>query len=77
MHLGNQRFILLNRLISVSKTRARLYTAPTHGAAELLEMLDDRRTRRVAIEFEGLKASEENLDEEMRLSQGAGHNFLR
>jgi hypothetical protein len=75
--LDTQRFILLNRLISVSKTRARLYTAPTHGAAELLEMLDKRRARKVAIEFEGLKEGEDYLDEGKRLAEGAGHNFLR
>ncbi|MGH7047748.1 MAG: hypothetical protein ACREE2_15315 [Stellaceae bacterium] len=75
--MDNQRFILLNRLISISKTRARLYTAPTHGAVELLEMLDKRRTRKVAIEYEGLKEGEDYSDEGKRLAEGAGHNFLR
>jgi hypothetical protein len=75
--LDNQRFVLLNRLISVSKTRARLYEAPTHGAAELLAIIDNRRGRKVAIEFEDLKVSEDHIDEGIRLEQGKGHNFLR
>jgi hypothetical protein len=39
-------------------------------------MLDKRRARKVAIEFEGLK-EEDHLDEDKRLAAGAGYNFLR
>jgi len=51
--LDNQRFILLNSLISVSKSRARLHRPPTHAATELLKIIDNRRSRGLAIEFEG------------------------
>lgn len=44
---------------------------------ELLEILDKRRTQKVAIEFEGLKEGEDYWDEGKRLAEGAGHNFLR
>ena len=76
-HLDNHRFILLNRLISISKSRARLHSPPTHAATELLEIIDNRRSRSLAIEFEGLTESRDSVDEKLRLTQGVGYNFLR
>jgi hypothetical protein len=75
--LDTQRFVLLNRLISRSKTRARLYTAPTHDAAELLEIVSKRHAKGWAIEFEHLKEGDDAIDEDLRITQGQGHNFLR
>jgi hypothetical protein len=77
LDLDNQRFILLNRLISISKTRARLYSAPTHAAAELFEIIDKRRKQKVGIEFEGLGKGEDHIDDDVRMVHGKGYNFLR
>jgi hypothetical protein len=75
--LDNQRFVFLNRLISISKTRARLYTAPTHAGAELLEIIDKRRKQNVGIEYEGIGRGEDHIDDAVRIAHGKGHNFLR
>jgi hypothetical protein len=77
LDLDNQRFILLNRLISISKTRARLYSATTHAAAELFEIIDKRRKQKVGIEFEGLGKGEDHIDDDVRMVHGKGYNFLR
>lgn len=71
----HQRIILLNRLVSRSSTRApQEHSPPTHGASELLEILEKRRVAKQAIEFFG---ADDNEDDSIRITNGAGHDFLR
>lgn len=69
-----QRIILLNRLVSMSVTRARDHQPPLHGAKELLEIIDARRKKGHAIEFEN---SVDDDDEIVRAKNGKGSNWLR
>jgi hypothetical protein len=74
-----QRFVLLNRLVSTSSTRAPAeHKAPTIPGAELLEVLKRRKETNVAIEFLGVIDSEKDAEagDEQRITRGAGHDFI-
>lgn len=74
---GFQRIVLLNHLISRSATHApNEFKPPAHPAKELLEILQKRRTRKVAVEYLG-SGRDANNDEPERIAKGAGHNFIR
>ncbi|NIX75199.1 hypothetical protein [Microvirga terricola] len=70
----NQRFVILNRLVSRSKTRApQEHHAPTLGLLELAQILDMRRKNGWAIEY--LNSLDDD-DEKVRASNGQGHDFI-
>lgn len=74
---SHERIILLNRLVSRSATRApqeHQRHAPTHGALELIDILDKRREAKIAVEFFG---STDDEDDAQRIAKGAGHSFVR
>ena len=70
----HQQLVLLNRLVSSSKSKARDYAPPTHSVDELLQLLETRRRNNWAVEFVGAQDDE---DERRRLENGHGHNFIR
>ncbi len=75
MSVDKQRIVLLNRLVSRSPTRApRDHQAPTHSAQELLQILEKRRAKKLAVEFFG---AEDDDDERKRIMKGAGHSLIR
>ncbi|GGC90123.1 hypothetical protein [Chelatococcus reniformis] len=72
---GLTRVILLNRLVSLSTSRAPPdQIPPTLAGRELIQILQHRREANVAIEFLGATDDE---DEAVRLRNGAGHSFIR
>jgi hypothetical protein len=71
----NQRIILLNWLISRSATRSRAHEAPVVPVQQLLDILEARRRKGLAIEYWGVRS--ESTDEAERLTLGAGHDFTR
>ena len=72
--MGRQRLILLNWLVSSSKTLAKNADPPSHSGFELLKILDHLRQKKTAIEFFGADRGE---DEASRIANGAGHDFVR
>ncbi len=70
-----QRFVLLNRLVSRSSTRARQeHHLPTHGAEELLRLVEARLQAGLAVEFLNCV---DHRDETVRIANGQGHDFIR
>ena len=70
----NERIILLNWLISRSVTRSRTHKPHTVPMQHLLEILQSRRTKGIAIEFHNAKDSPK---EDERETLGLGHDFTR
>lgn len=71
----NSRIVLLNRLISRSVSRAPQGNyPPTHGADELLRIIDQGRKTNSAIEYEGLEAKETEIE---RHEAGMMFPFIR
>ena len=60
MLADNERLVLLNRLVSLSTSRARLERPPTHSAAELLEIMRGRVQQDIAIEYLGLRIGDDD-----------------
>jgi len=74
---GFQRIVLLNHLVSRSTSHApQEFKPPVHTGAELLEVIQRRRTKKWAIEYFGTERDDAE-DEDARVSQGIGHNFIR
>jgi hypothetical protein len=76
---GPQRFVLLNRLVSRSATRAsEEHKPPMVPGAELLGIIDKRRAQHLAIEFPGLAEPDRETEkgERSRIARGKGHDFI-
>lgn len=73
MQNDQEHLILLNRLVSRSISRSS-HAPPTHSGIELLEVLDARAKKNIAIEYFG---AEDDADEGARIAKGTGHNFIR
>src|SRR2546430_2554585 len=76
---GFQRFVLLNRLISRSATRAsEEHKPPMASAAESLSTIEKRRAQGWAIEFPGLAEPDKETEkgEKSRIALGKGHDFI-
>jgi hypothetical protein len=83
----HDRIVLLNTMLSMSTARASGHAPPTLGALESLKMLDARRKKNWAVEFDGLdekslgkfKDSEKSEEEweAARLKLGVGRDFVR
>jgi hypothetical protein len=72
---GNQRIILLNRLISRSVTKApREHKPPLVPGAELLKIVGQRKQKGFAVEYLG---AEDDTDDAKRLKKGSGHDCFR
>jgi len=76
---GPQRFVLLNRLVSRSATRApEEHKPPMIPGAQLLEAIERRRSSGSAIEFLGLVETERDAEkgDKARIRSGKGHDFI-
>jgi hypothetical protein len=73
MLADNERLVLLNRLVSLSTSRARLERPPTHSAAELLEIMRGRVLQKIAIEHLGMRIG----DDDALPAAVAGLSFMR
>ncbi len=76
---GVQRFVLLNRLVSQSSTRApEEHKPPTIPGDELFGVIEKRRKEGWAIEFLGLPETEIEAEkgETARIASGKGYDFL-
>jgi hypothetical protein len=72
---GHQSIVLLNSLVSISKSRApQEYKPPTESGLRLLQILDQRRKNKIAVEFVG---ATDDDDEGKRIALGKGFSFLR
>jgi hypothetical protein len=74
-----QRFVLLNRLVSRSATRApEAFKPPIVAGLELFDILKERSESGAAIEFFGASDTERDADEtdDERIVRCAGHNFI-
>ncbi|UQD96128.1 hypothetical protein [Bradyrhizobium japonicum] len=74
-----QRFVLLNRLVSISTSHApTAYKPPLVAASTLLEALEDRKAAGHAIEFIGAKEAERDAEEteDERIARCSGLNFI-
>lgn len=70
-----QRIVLLNHFVSRSVSRApEEHKPPTHSAYDLLQIVEKRRTKKIAIEYFG---ATDDDDEAVRAKNGSGHNFFR
>lgn len=71
----HERLIILNHIVSRSSTQAGSdHAPPTHGAEELLRILNTRRLNGEAIEYLGATDHE---DEKIRRENGLNHDFVR
>ena len=84
VNYANQRIVLLNTMIARSTTRARDHHAPTVGALECLDILEQRRKKKWAVEFFGLDEKaigDENTSpadfEAVRIKKGEGLDCVR
>ncbi len=68
------RHILLNWLISKSVSHAKGHAPPTHGAEELLGILQARLRAGTAVEFFG---ATEDDDDAKRIAAGRGYDLIR
>jgi hypothetical protein len=75
----HQRIILLNTLVSRSTTHARSHTPPTDRGGDLLQILEDRRSKGWALEYCGkIKDVETDEDDDLkRIKAGQGHDYIR
>jgi len=74
-----QRFVLLNRFVSRSATRApEAFKPPIVEGSELFTILEERNASGAAIEFFGATETEREADEtdDERIGRSAGHNFI-
>jgi hypothetical protein len=74
-----QRFVLLNRLVSVSTSRApTAFKPPLLPGSELLSVLKERKDAGHAIEFFGSSDTEKDAEEteEERIERSKGLNFV-
>jgi hypothetical protein len=74
-----QQFVLLNRLVSRSATRAsEEHKPPLVTGFELLSILNERQKAGGAIEFFGVTDSERDAaeDDNARIKKGEGHDFV-
>jgi hypothetical protein len=69
-----QRLVLLNNIVSRSVARTHDHKPPMHTGFDLLQLIEKRRVKKVAIEYIG--ASDDD-DEDQRAKNGAGCDFLR
>jgi hypothetical protein len=74
-----QRFVILNRLVSRSVSRApEAFKPPIVEGFELFTILGERSAAGAAIEFFGATETEKDADEtdDERIARCAGHNFI-
>ncbi len=74
-----ERFVLLNRLVSSSSTRApEEHKPPTIAGHELFDAIEKRRQKGWAIEFLGLPETEIEAErgEAARIASGKGYDFI-
>ena len=72
----NQIIVLLNTMLSISKTRARTHKPPTMGGSEIFQILEARRAKNWAVEFLHVDDDRKWTDDE-RVKNGQGHDCLR
>lgn len=76
---GFKRIVLLNSLVSRSVARASAeHKPPIMSGTELLDIIEKRRAKGLAIEYIGLANTdqEDDKDEAKRAKRGIGHDFL-
>ena len=76
---GPQKFVLLNRLVSRSVTRApKEHKPPIDPGAELLSIIQKRRAQGLAVEFPGLPETDKETEkgEKARLESGKGYDLI-